>query len=203
MDVRFQPLTVWPQKSTPAAMRRSRIVFRVEWANTLDLLFRELERLGAKNVVIEIGLRPEDIRRDGWPRAGARVPEHPGVVLSFESRHGPLRYLTDTHADWQHNVRAIALGLEALRAIDRYGVTTSGEQYAGWKALGTGGSDAATPTKRQEAERFLCGVVGEHVGALSFKALYRQALIKAHPDHGGSLEKLEQVRQAGAILGVA
>jgi hypothetical protein len=33
------------------------------------------------------------------------------------------------------NARAIALGLEALRKVDRYRITKRGEQYTGWSAL--------------------------------------------------------------------
>ena len=32
------------------------------------------------------------------------------------------RYATDAYGDWKSNLRAIALGLEALRAVDRYGL---------------------------------------------------------------------------------
>ena len=66
----------------------------------------------------------------------------PRVVVSFDSCHGPLRYqcdrFTTTRAGtkaWHANVRAIALGLEALRKVDRYGIAGSGEQYRGWTAL--------------------------------------------------------------------
>jgi hypothetical protein len=36
------------------------------------------------------------------------------------------------------NSRSIGLELEALRAIDRYGITKQGEQYVGFKALPSG-----------------------------------------------------------------
>jgi hypothetical protein len=34
---------------------------------------------------------------------------------------------------WQDNLRAVALGLEALRRVERYGIAQRGEQYAGWR----------------------------------------------------------------------
>jgi len=46
--------------------------------------------------------------------------------------HRLLRNVCDE--DWRHNVRSIALGLEALRAVDRYGISRRGEQYAGFRA---------------------------------------------------------------------
>ena len=66
----------------------------------------------------------------------------PAVVVAFESKHGPLLYRCDRYVaryygreDWQENVRAIALTLEALRAVDRYGASASGEQYRGYRQI--------------------------------------------------------------------
>ncbi len=88
--------------------------------------------------MLQIDIREQALRLDGGLRANARPVDFPGVRISFESKHGPLTYATDTHEFWQHNVRGIALGLQALRAVDRYGVTKRGEQYTGWKALPAG-----------------------------------------------------------------
>jgi len=59
----------------------------------MRLLERELDHLGARNAVIELSLEEAEIRIDGWPRASAR-PNDPGVVVSFDSKYGPLRYAT-------------------------------------------------------------------------------------------------------------
>lgn len=95
IDARFRPLdpSAWPQALTTA--RRSP-QFRSPLSATLDLLETELEAIKAKDIVIETAHAQRDIRNDGWPRADARVPSFPGVILSFDSTHGPLRYLTDT-----------------------------------------------------------------------------------------------------------
>ncbi len=119
IDARFRPMPIWPHGTTPADARRSRWTFKASWQNTLDLLDRELRHVQACDVVIGCGLREQDIRLDGWPRAGAREPSHPGVELSFASlvQSQRLVYATDVCERWEHNVRAIALGLEALRAV--------------------------------------------------------------------------------------
>lgn len=196
IDLRFHPLTEWPAAATPPSKRGGPYSFRAKWNDTLELLEDELTRLRATDVVISVALRPEDIRIDGWPRSNAAPPRHPGVILSFGSKHGPLRYLTDRYVDWRHNVRAVALGLQALRAVDRYGITERGEQYVGWKAIpaSTGGESARALLQR-------LGGVDE--GPADPKSLYRRALITAHPDHGGTRELLEQVQDAGRALGVA
>jgi hypothetical protein len=205
IDLRFHPLTDWPAATTPSYKRRGAGTFRASFSDTLDKLEHELGLLKARDIVVSVALSPADIRNDGWPRSTAKPPRHPGVILSFVSKHGPLRYLTDSHELWQHNLRAIALGLEALRAVDRYGITERGEQYVGWKAIPQSTGD------RGDAARVLGSVLGLSIEAVSgvtagseaARSLYRSALKAAHPDHDGSRELLEQVQEAGRRLGVA
>lgn len=134
VSVTYRPLNgTWPGEPTsPLYQERAR--FKAGWSATLDLLDRELHHIGAKNIVIQLDLNESEIRNDGMPKANAR-PRSPGVVLAFDSPYGPLKYPCDQFDDWQDNARAIALALEALRKVDRYGVTKRGEQYTGWKAL--------------------------------------------------------------------
>lgn len=114
-----------------------RAPFSSSYTTTLNGLERELEHLKAKDIVIQIDMRWEDIRNDGWPRSTAMV-KSPGVVVTFESKHGPLSYRCGTYSNWEMNLRAIALTLERLRAVDRYGAVKGGEQYKGWARLPPG-----------------------------------------------------------------
>lgn len=178
VDLRFRPLA-WTGPVTPAGERRSRHAFKAGWSATLELLEQELRHLEAKDIVLEVGLAESDIRIDGWPRANAKAPPFPGVRLWFSSKHGPLVYFTDTYVFWQHNVRAIALGLQALRAVDRYGVTRTGEQYTGWKAI----ENVAAPLTNTEwaSLALLAGVtVAEARHDPGFA--YRRAARYTHPD---------------------
>jgi hypothetical protein len=170
IEARFRPLPLWPHGSTPSYARRSRYVFKASWQNTLDLLDRELRQLKARDIVIGCGLREQDIRNDGWPRSGAREPSHPGVEVSLTTQHGRLVYATDVCERWEHNVRAIALGLEALRAVDRHGITRRGEQYAGFRALPSATSEPSVERGRQLIREY---------GSI------RAALKATHPDTGG------------------
>lgn len=45
------------------------------------------------------------------------------------------QFAVDTFVHWQDNLRAIALGMEALRKVARYGIVKGNEQYSGWKQL--------------------------------------------------------------------
>ncbi len=179
MNVTFRPIDTWPA-DTPIERQRSR--FDSYWSTTLNDLERELNHLGARDVVIQLALRESDIRLDGWPKERSR-PEHPGVILAFESKHGPLKYTTGTFDHWQDNIRAIALGLESLRRVDRYGITKRGEQYTGWKALASGSQAEAD----LELGRRL---IAEHGG---LKAAKRAT----HPDAGGDADDFRAVMAAG------
>lgn len=144
MFIRSQPLPFTVARVGDEPPRRS--PFTAAWSKTLELLDRELWHLGATDAVVQIDLRPEDFRRDGWPKERSR-PGSPVVVFAIETaEHGPLKYTARAFDRWQDNLRAIALGLEALRKVDRYGITERGEQYSGFKALpSAGGSGAGDP----------------------------------------------------------
>ena len=209
MNARFRPLR-WDGPATPAGERRSYWSFKASWPQTLELLQRELGHLEATDVVIEADFREQDLRLDGWPRANAREPQHPGIRIAFGSKHGPLVYATDQYARWQHNVRAIALGLEALRAVDRYGVTRRGEQYTGWRALPAGGRSEAT--SREAAAATVWTLAGDPPGTTpddvleggeQARLIVRQAVRRAHPDTGGSTELFQQLQAALAVLKAA
>jgi hypothetical protein len=169
MDVLFRAMSRWPHANTRD--RRSRLTFKTSFDGTMSDLRYELGLLGASAVLIGLVADESDVRRDGMLRANAQV-SHPGVELSFEmkvaGRPTRLVYATDVCELWTHNVRSIALGLAALRAVDRYGITRRGEQYTGFMAITAGGPDA------EAGERLVKAAGG-----------LRDALFKHHPDHGG------------------
>lgn len=177
MNVTFRPLRPY-DFPTPDGWTSQ---FNSTYAQTLTLLEHELGQLGAHDVVIQIDLDEGDLRLDGMPRASAR-PHRPGVAISFTSReHGPLRYATNVYFPWQANLRAIALGLESLRRVDRYGITSKGEQYTGWKALPAGGDQ-----ERAQRGRLLI----EQHGSV------RAAEKATHPDAGGNADDFSAVQAA-------
>jgi hypothetical protein len=179
------------------------------------ILERELAALRAKHVVLEVDFRERDLRLDGQLRADARCLS-PAVRLAFESKHGPLTYATDHFhrptwggqhfpmSDWQYNVRAIALSLESLRRVDRYGVTRRGEQYAGWKALPPGLAMGSSHMTTDEAWTVLRKAAetdpNEYVEP---PALFRRARAAAHPDrNNGDRTVWDQVEHAAKVLGL-
>jgi hypothetical protein len=185
----LRPIVVWPRAET---RNRVRSTFSASWSATLDLLDRELYHLGRgchhAPAVLQIAMREEDFRLDGMPRASA-VPTHPGVILNVESTKGPLSFPCDKFDRWRDNLRAIALGLEALRRVDRYGITPGNEQYRGWRAI------EAAPTDPAMTAEQLINVLAAHAELITPVAdsspenlarIYRTARANTHPDrpHG-------------------
>lgn len=209
MNYTIRPLGPWVGPVT--ATRRGAHLFRAHWADTLTLLEYELEQLAGANIVVQVDVTEGELRRDGMLRTHAR-DGFPGVRVSFDSRHGPLTYATDTYdrvmgyglQGWQANLRAIALGLQALRAVDRYGISGSGEQYRGWTAIEAA---PATATRDQAAQLlahwsgYNSARIGADPGVL--RAAFRAAARRAHPDAGGDAVVFHELTKARNLLEAA
>jgi hypothetical protein len=164
--------------------------FRAAWSQTVSLLAKELRQLDAEHIVLQLAVTERDLRVDGMPRANARL-WNPAVILSFDSKYGPLRYATGEYDDWQDNVRAIALSMQALRAVDRYGVSKRGEQYTGWRAIPMSTDSAGSLQNAQQAQEYLDREFGGDL---------RRALFETHPDHGGDSDEFRRVVRAKELL---
>lgn len=219
-DVRlvWRPIERWPREQT---IERESSPFRTQdtrreigWTSTRLLLERELRLIDVREAVVQLALRERDIRVDGELRADAK-PSHPGVVVTFtHARQGALTFACDRWRTWQANIRGVAKALEALRLVDRYGITSTGEQYVGWKELGSGtpmaerSEEAMTPL---DAARI---VVGSFSGTHDLDTNAREALedadyrrwahrqsVKAlHPDKGGTHDAFLRLERAMKLL---
>lgn len=214
MILTFRPIKVWPEGWQERRGRPS-TPFRAPWSDTLELLDRELSHLGATAVSMQVDATERECRLDGQLRADARV-NHPGVILTVETKKlGTLVYATDrfdgwySSPGWQANARAIALGLEALRRVERYGIAERGQQYAGYRELPSGIALGRSMTI-EEAARLLVEH-GEWGGepcdpdlligdADVIAAYYREAVKKAHPDRGGDPELFRRLTEARDLL---
>lgn len=206
----------------PAGQRRQS-QFRVDWRQTLRDLEREVDHLKGRDVTIHLAVLPSALRRD---RTGLLANQYAGapVIVTFETKdRGQLafrsdRFVNDYHSgmsSWRHNVRAVSLTLESLRAADRYGCLEAGEQYEGLKALPAGSSApiAAGPGDRRAAAELLVGralpdtwtpddvervlAPGDYAAAL-----LKQARRTAHPDRGGDRAAWDALEAAARTLGL-
>jgi hypothetical protein len=212
MDVRFRPL-VWTGPRTPEH-KKNPSKFSANWTQTLKLLEGELEKIRATEIIIEADFTEAQLRLDGWPRQDAR-PTFQGVKISFNQHGvGRVEYATDVYSTWQHNVRAIAVGLAALRAVDRYGITAGHQQYTGFRAIEAAASN--TFATKGAAARWIANLftdetqrdrvfavltnVNAHLSSEQ-KSVLRSAMFKVHPDHGGSAEMMALLAEAEKALG--
>jgi hypothetical protein len=186
-----KPIVAWPGAETKARQRGN---FSAAWAVTLDVLDRELHYLGAKDVLLQVAIPANQFRLDGFPRATARQ-EHPGIILTMNTNVGALSYPCDTFLRWEDNLRAVALALEALRKVDRYGVTKRGEQYQGFLALEARPADEWTDT---EAVLTWLRTITDRIPAQGNTPahLIRLAQRRTHPDAGGTATDFDRVTRA-------
>jgi hypothetical protein len=201
LNAQFRPLPQWPGERTGSGKRAH---FRTKYEQTLDRLEYELGKLQARDTIIQVdNLTINDIRNDGWPRGGWQPRGgNQGVVVSFDSPKGAMSFPCDRYSEWRHNLHAIALSLEALRAVDRHGVTMGNEQYRGWARLeapnGNGKMD------RESALRFIEALAGAPFGPAVTREIIadvcRALKIRHHPDRGGSHDTFVKIGQAEEVL---
>jgi hypothetical protein len=204
----WRSLTAWPigRKPTAASSRKSGSNFKASHPQTMDELERELELIDAKDVVVEIDVDHKELRRNGEPFASSRARKTPGIVLHYTTKDGrAVTMPVDRYETWQTNIRALMLTLRALRAVDRYGATTSGEQYRGWMALP---SVTAPVMSTQQAARKLVSFAGGKdsesdvlASANSARDVLRRAMAKTHPDkHMGDVRDFQLVSELKRIM---
>lgn len=180
--------------------------FDSPWTKTLQLLERELDHLHARQITIQVDLTRDDFRLDGNLRTAARI-RYPGVILGFDTKEfGGLSYPCNAFAGnagtgWKENVRAIALGLEALRRVERYGIANRGQQYAGFRELGSGMAISSMTPER--AWELLCEAADvEHAtyDVVDVERLFREAAKIHHPDAGGDPDYFKLITEARGVL---
>lgn len=207
LEFSFRPIRQWPRQPTPAGKRKA-ATFRAGYVATLDLLERELSHLKARDIVFEADCDSSDIRNDGRLRSSAKL-RGPGIVLSFESSQGPMRFPCDRFLEWGDNLRAIALTLEHLRAVDRYGVTQHAEQYKGWTALEDKRTVQMNPYEAAvwmaSKARDVLGdsqVVADHILRIQdvFHPIRKKLAVALHPDRRGSDVEFKQLELCREVI---
>lgn len=160
----------------------------------------ELERLGASHIVITSML---PTRHDGLPYADGRADKDDTGVAVWCVYEGRERvFACDRWMSPGENMRAIALSIEAMRGLDRWGMADATEKvFAGFAALPAG--EQSGPVKRNWRE-----VLGETFGAwpegvlerdellVLAKSRHRKLIANHHPDRGGDPAKAAELNIA-------
>lgn len=145
-------------------------------AGAIQRLQRELDAIRARYAVVSSNL---EVRLDGLPRSGQRDPDDPGVAVYFQLDGRPHCMPCDTYKRVADNLAAIAAHIEATRAIERHGVATVGEMFAGFVAL------PSPDMQRPWRDVFEMRDAGQ-VTAAQVRAAYTRLARERHPDTGGS-----------------
>lgn len=95
-------------------------------------LQNELDMIGARYPTISTNV---ETRLDGLPRSDRAAPEDPGVALYFTLGDKPHCMPCDTYTRVADNMAAIAAHMAATRLIERHGVASVAEMFAGFQAL--------------------------------------------------------------------
>lgn len=160
----------------------------VSIATALMRLDEELRRLGVLDGdwLVSSNLRT---RIDGLPYSNQQEPFDIGVAVYFRiGRNGTDMVLAcDRWTRTADNIAAIAGHIKAIRAIDRYGVGSIEQAFAGYQAL---------PAKGATWRTTLGFDPDEAVSLTDVDEAYRARAREAHPDAGGSHDAMSSLNAA-------
>ena len=159
-------------------------------------LASELRKMGVSDYVVSSNLA---VRRDGLPYANQGRPDDPGVVLYFSRKGRDIAISCDAWWTVDANLRAIGLTIEAIRGMERWGTEEMVDRaFTGFAALPE--TAITTPYKKRAWYDVL--EVAQTASHEVIKAAYRQKMLKAHPDQGGSAIEFMEVQAAYKESGV-
>lgn len=174
----------WPA-NWPRARSRSHAPFKVSPSQAKREMYEELQRLGARDVVVSAD---QPLNRDGTPTL-RRTWGDPGIAVYFKRKGRQVVLACDQYLLPHDNMRAIGKTVEAMRGIERWGASDMLDRaFTGFEAL---------PAPEQWWQ-----VLGLTEGATSeqIDRAWRQKAREAHPDRGGTdgaMARLNAARDAG------
>jgi hypothetical protein len=184
IDDRAFPL-YWPE-GVKRTTYRTRSKFKTGLGAAREELLNELKLLRTTNVVISTNL---SLRTDnGLFRIDDRRLADPGVAVYFRLKNQPRAMSCDRWDELASNIHALALSIEAMRGIERWGSSDMVERaFTGFTALPPAEHDW----------RAVFGLASPSSPRLDLvKDAYRALALKAHPDRGGSTEAMARLNAA-------
>jgi hypothetical protein len=111
---------------------------RVTMPTARDRLSAQLDHLGAEDAILSTNV---ELTVYGAPKGGRTEPADPGAAVYFVLG-GVSRVLAcDRWKGVAENIAALAAHIDAIRRVDRYGVGTLEQVFAGYTALPPPGAD--------------------------------------------------------------
>lgn len=186
MTVEAYPLH-WPEGwPRTEAWKRTHAPFKVPPAQARSEMMQELQRLGARDIVVSTD---QPLNRDGSVSLARRAFTDPGVAVYFKRKGLPLVLACDQYAALHDNLRAIGKTVEAMRGIERWGASDLLDRaFTGFVSL---------PAPEQWWQVL---EVNQGASRDDIQRAYREKARTAHPDAGGSdaaMARLNAARDQG------
>lgn len=167
----------WPSAWPRTAKPETGSAFRTTLPSALSSLREEIRRLGGTGLVLSSNCT-----------LGNERPADPGVVAYFTWHGKSYAIPCDRWSKVEHNVRAIALTIEAMRGLERWGAKHMLEaMFHGFKALPGGKTSSAW----WEVLR-----VPRTATLQQIREAYRALAKTEHPDAGGSDASMAALNKA-------
>lgn len=176
----------WPQgwPTTKPVERVKHPSFKCDVPQALRQLKREVELLGGQNLILSSNYT-----------LGNERPKEPGVVAYFKFDGAEVAIPCDRWIIIEHNIRAIALTIEAMRGMERWGAKHMIKaMFTGFKQLPqqTGGQRPWWVVLQLQR---IPEAKDQHVQNMLAKT-YRILATERHPDKGGSHEAMTELNRA-------
>lgn len=166
----------WPA-GWPRTQFRTRSQFKTSLASALSNLKKQIELMGGKSVVLSSNAT-----------LGQENPKDPSVVAYFTWNEIQMAIPCDRWDRICDNVQAIALTVEAMRGMERWGAKHMIKaMFSGFKAL---------PSSTNHESWYAVLGVDQNSSQEKVKQAYLEAVKRTHPDAGGSHESFIKVQKA-------
>lgn len=176
----------WPI-AQPRARHRTDSRFKMNASVAIGELAAELRRFRANKATLSSNI---PLRSNGLPYADDGVFGDPGVALYFERGGKPFVIACDSYRRPWENIRAVAIAMESLRAIERHGAGQIADQaISGFAQL--------PAHVAQESWWVVLGV--ESTAATDqINAAHQRLALEAHPDLVGeaSTDRMMRINAA-------
>jgi hypothetical protein len=166
--------------------------FKVTMDKSQKFLRDELLRMGASNLIVSTNI---PVKKDGtlyadWMR---KKIDDPGVAIYFKYKGREISMCCDQYERIWENIYALGKGIEALRGLERWGVSDFLDRvFTGFAAL----PESVVTTEKTWFEIL---DINQNSTEYQIKAAYRKKAKEFHPDLGGTNEMFNKIREAYAI----
>lgn len=165
--------------------------FKQTMDGSQKFLRAELQRLGARDLIISTNI---PLRKDGGMHSTYmdRLMDDPGVAIYFKYKTKDITMCCDQYKRIWENIYALGKGIEALRGMERWGVSDFLERaFTGFTAL----PEYITPAP---AFRNWFQILGcqENATEDEIKKAYRDKAKIHHPDAGGTADEFNAIQKA-------